>query len=436
MRTANLPNTMAAAVFVTLFTGAVGSGALARAAEATPAESSTRAGAYGAAGHSHHGHPAPPPPSARPRTDLGASATFDRHGRLWAVHAADGHVMLRVSPDAGRHWQPPIVVNSEPEVVAADGDNRPKLAVGPDNRLYVSWTQPGAQPYTGNVRLAAFEIAPPTNQPVMLPAAKLRVAPHTVHADRQEITHRFDALAVTSQGDVVVAWIDKRDQVAAKAAGEDYRGAAVYFAVSRDGGQHFDGDRRLAEHSCECCRIALRPQANGQLAVMWRHVFPPNVRDHALARIAADGTVSAITRATDDGWRIDACPHHGPSLAEDGRGRLHAVWFTQGMRGSGVFYGRLGEQGMEAVQRVGDAAAAHADLAADGERLAIAWKAFDGTRTRLRARRSDDGGEHWRDIELGATEGPSGQPQVLTHGGRFHVFWHTRETPLRVEELP
>lgn len=374
-------------------------------------------------------HHAPP---AAARGDLGASAAFDRHGRLWAASVDGGRLVLRASPDAGGRWLAPLAVSPPGEAVAADGDNRPKIAVGPDARLYVSWTQPGAKPYTGNVRLAAFDLAPPPAEP----AATLRVPPRTVHADRQEITHRFDALAVTPQGAVVVAWIDKRDQVAAKAAGSDYRGAAVYFAVSRDGGERFDDDRRLAAHSCECCRIALRPLADGRLAALWRHVFAPNVRDHALARFSVDGQVDELQRATVDDWQIDACPHHGPALAEDGRGRLHAVWFTQGTRGAGVFYGRLGAQGMAAIQPVGQAGAAHADLAADGERLAIAWKAFDGTRTQLHARRSDDGGATWRELALAATDGPSGQPQVLVHDGRFHVFWHTREKPLHMEVLP
>src|SRR6202040_2075816 len=99
-----------------------------------------------------------------------------------------------------------------------------------------------------------------------------------------------------------------------------------------------------------------------------------------------------------DDWRIDACPHHGPSLAADAAGRLHAVWFTEGPKRSGVFYGRLGKDGVEALRRMGGETAEHADLAIIGERVAVAWKEFDGERSQLRAMLSEDGGNSWRDI--------------------------------------
>ena len=46
------------------------------------------------------------------------------------------------------------------------------------------------------------------------------------------------------------------------------------------------------------------------------------------------------------------------------------------------------------------------DLAVIGERVAIAWKEFDGEKTRLRAQLSSDGGDHWQSLNpgLGITE--------------------------------
>ena len=88
-------------------------------------------------------------------------------------------------------------------------------------------------------------------------------------------------------GRVVVAWIDKRDLIAAVTAkAPPYRGAAIYYALSDDRGATFRDDTKLADHSCECCRIALVPHADGSVTALWRHIFAPNIRDHALARIA------------------------------------------------------------------------------------------------------------------------------------------------------
>lgn len=362
---------------------------------------------------------------AAPRPELGASAAFDAAGALWAVTKEGGRVVARQSPDRGRSWSAARPVSPEEEPVAAEGEARPKIAAGPRGELYVTWTRPLSKPYTGEIRFSRS-----------LDGGESFSAPITVHADRQEITHRFDALAVGRDGRVLVAWVDKRDLEAAKENGAAYRGAAIYYAVSDDRGASFHGDTRLADHSCECCRIALLPQEDGGFLALWRHVFTPDIRDHALARVDARGRPGALRRATFDDWRLEACPHHGPSLAADGRGRLHAVWFTQAPGKEGVHYGRLVEGGIEGGRRLGGDAAAHADIAIQGERVAVAWKEFDGERTRLRGLLSEDGGAGWRELELAATAGPSDQPRLLARDGRFLVLWNTREQPLGVVTLP
>lgn len=355
------------------------------------------------------------------KLSLAASAAFDAKGELWAVSADGGHVVLRRSADAGKKWSAPRRVNGVAEAIGADGDARPKIAVGPGGEVYVTWTKPLPKPYTGDIRFARST-----------DGGKTFSAPVTVHTDRQEITHRFDALTVTRHGKVFIAWIDKRDMVTAGRGGS-YRGAAVYFAVSDNQGASFRGDYKLADHSCECCRIGLLPRDDGSVLALWRHVFEPNVRDHALAMMHADGRAGAVRRATFDDWAVDVCPHHGPSLAADGEGHLHAVWFTQGTQRQGVFYGRLrlnGEPGVDGLRRVGGEAAAHADLAASGGRVVVVWKEFDGTRSRLRAMISDNGGKGWRDRDLRVTADASDQPRVLEYGGQFYAFWNTQREGL------
>jgi len=356
---------------------------------------------------------------------LGASAAFDADGRLFVVYKQDDQAVVRRSDDAGQSWTPPRAVSPPGEPVATGGDSRPKIATGPGGRVYVTWTRPLARPYTGEIRFARSADGGETFS-----------AATTVHSDRQEITHRFDALAVGPGGRVFVAWIDKRDLELAKARGAPYRGAAVYLSRSDDHGETFDADLRIADHSCECCRIALLPEADGGVVALWRHVFDPDIRDHAWTRVGADGRVGAPRRATFDGWRLDACPHHGPSLGADSTGRLHAVWFTQAPGQAGVHYGRLMDGAVDGQRRIGGDTAEHADLAVSGMRVAVAWKEFDGERTHLRALRSDDGGNRWREVSLASTDGASDQPRVLVHAGRFHVFWQTRADPFGIWALP
>ena len=368
----------------------------------------------------HAGHDAMNHGGREARPDLGATAAFDPQGVLWAAHKDDAYIAVSRSEDTGRTWSKPMRVNSVIEATDTGADARPKIAVGPGGEIYVTWTRPLSKPYTGEIRFARS-----------LDGGRTFSKPVTVHADRQEITHRFDSTAVNRQGQLYVAWIDKRDGVAAaRAKGPEYRGAAVYYAVSDDRGASFRGDYKLAEHSCECCRIALRPQDDGGVLAMWRHVFAPNIRDHALARMTPDGKAGEVRRVTFDDWRVDVCPHHGPSLDMDASGRLHAVWFTQAPKNSGVFYGRLRDGGVDLQRRIGGETAEHADLAIIGNRVAVAWKEFDGERSRLRAMLSDNGGDTWRERELATTAEASDHPRVLVRDGAFFVFWNTRREPL------
>lgn len=368
------------------------------------------------AGHGHHG---------ADDTALGASAAFDTHGTLWAVHRDQAHVVLRASTDRGTSWSTPVPVNVEPEAIAAVGEARPKIALGDGGEIYVSWTRPLAKPYTGEIRFARST-----------DGGRRFSAPITVHTDRREITHRFDSLTVGQSGRVYLAWIDKRDQEDARAEGRPYTGAALYLAISDDRGEHFRGDYKVADHSCECCRIALLPQPDGGLLTFWRHVFDGSVRDHALARVDGDGAVVSLRRATFDDWRIDACPHHGPSLAQGAEGRLHAVWFTQGPGQEGVHYGQLVDGGVRLQRRVGGENAAHADIVADDHRIAIVWTEQNGQTARLLSMTSTDSGASWKEAEIATTSENYDQPRLLRDRDRFFVLWNRGDAPLGVVPLP
>lgn len=361
---------------------------------------------------------------AMPKAELGSSALFARDGSLIAVAKQGEHVMLYRSRGEGRHWEPPVVVNVTPEPISADGENRPKVAETSEGALLVSWTRPLAKPYAGEIRLARG-----------IDGGARFDSPITVHRDRQEITHRFESMLTGPANRVYLAWIDKRDLESAKTAGKRYRGAAVYLAMSEDGGQRFQPEIKLADHSCECCRIAGALDADGAPLFLWRHVFEPNERDHMLAKVSRGGTPVSAHRATFDRWKVDGCPHHGPSLAVAPTGVVHAVWFNQAHGAGRVFYGRLREGGVDGQRTVGGERAEHADLALADQRIAIVWKEFDGERTRLHAEVSRDGGATFESRALAVTERASDQPRALRRGGELFAFWRTEREGMRVFPL-
>lgn len=353
------------------------------------------------------------------RAALGTTATFDHQSRLWIVRTEpvdkNAHVILQRSDDNGVTWQPAIRVTTTAEPVAADGENRPKLAFGRRNEIYVTWTSPTSEKFTGDIRFTRS-----------LDGGKSWSAPVVVHRDRQVITHRFESMLVDKVGRIWVAWIDKRDLGAAQAAKRDYAGAAVYYAYSDDQGATWRGDYKLADNTCECCRIALTLDAKGRAVAMWRHVFALNERDHAFAALQPEGKGVVVERVTTDRWKIDACPHHGPSLAITTDGTRHAVWFNQINNEGRVFYGRLTGSEPAAVKAL-PAGAAHADLVARGNIVGIVWKRFDGTATRVESWLSKDGGRTFSAGPTLQTDGNSDQPRLLGNDTTMLVVWRTEE---------
>ena len=388
------------------------------------AASAPAALAQDSAGH-HHG--AGTILGERVSQDLGTAAAFDRKGRLWVAskETDDGHqyVALRSSDDMGKTWSVPRRIQKPPEPIAAKGEARPHIAFGGHDEIYITYTSTVAMPHIGDIRFVRSTDGGLTFS-----------APVTVHANRDFIVHSFESIVVDPDGRIYIAWIDSRDARDAKSRQERYAGSAVYYAVSSDQGATFKGDYKIADHACECCRIGLALDPEGKPVALWRHVFAPNARDHALARLQPDGSASAPERVTFDDWRIDACPHHGPSLAYTPDGTRHQVWFNgKEGDGGGVRYAAAKADGALAEPvSLGSAQAAHADILAQGQQVVIVWKQFDGQATAILSQRSDDGGKTWKESELARTDGESDKPYLAAAPTGPVLYWRTRNEGIRI----
>lgn len=320
-------------------------------------------------------------------TSLAVSLAADHLGRILQVQARQGQVWLSVSQDAGKQFSPAVAVNPTPMKVAADGEARPKVAVATNGNIYVTWTESLKKAYAGYIWFARSVNGGKSFEP-----------PVIVHQDREEITHRYDALQVAADGTITVAWVDKRDLLAARSAGKAYEGAAIYYAVSTDQGKHFLPEQKLADSSCECCRIATASKPDGTVAVLWRHVFAGGERDHAMAEIKA-GAKPVLARASYGHWKVDGCPHHGAALAVGEGFGYHLAYFEGAGDSPGLRIARMdGEAWVTSPpRRFGDhrKSAGHPALYSLGEKVWLAWReqGSDGMETLAMA--SLDGGKTW-----------------------------------------
>jgi hypothetical protein len=403
---------------------AVGGAAAAAAIAFIALRDAPPAGAAAAPQHAHH---------ATAETDEAAPAMKTPtviaapEGRLWRAWVEHGHVFVNSSGDLGRTYDSPRRINPEPAEIDSNGEGRPKIVLGPGGEIYVSYTRSGRRPYTGDIQFTRSFDGGRTFDP-----------PRTINDDGLDTGHRFDALAVGADGTIYVVWIDKRDLERATSAEKEYGGAALYYAVSRDRGATFAPNRKIKDHTCECCRIAHAFDADGRLVLFWRDLMDGSIRDHAMTWIAADGTIGPIRRVTADNWVLDACPHHGPALAMGPAGVMHVVWFTgEGPRGPGAFYGRLDADGrLEGEpRRLGPAhpGTGHADLAVDGERVTVVWKESRSPGTAVMTMTSTDGGRSFdTPREMASTSRGSDHPMIVRTPVGLHVSWFSATDGHRV----
>jgi len=215
------------------------------------------------------------------------SAVFDEEGRLWVAFVQNEHVYVSYSDDRGKSYADSVAVNQNPESAEHNGENRPKILVDKDGTLYISWTLKTSPRFTGEIRFSRSTDGGLTFE-----------TPRTINDDNLFTGHRFESLFLNEAGQVYLTWIDKRDMEAHLAQDIPYSGAAVYYAVSKDQGKTFSENYRVANHSCECCRIAIAPRGPENIAILWRQIFGETTRDHAIAVLTPDGQTLETHRAS------------------------------------------------------------------------------------------------------------------------------------------
>ncbi|MDH5484477.1 MAG: glycoside hydrolase [Gammaproteobacteria bacterium] len=357
---------------------------------------------------------------------LAPSAVFDASGRLWLAWAYGGHVYVNYSDDKGKSFSPALAVNRIAEEISARGENRPKIALDQKGAIYVSWTMPLEKRFTGHIRFSySTDGGYHFSEPVIV-------------NDNWDVTgHRFDALGVNRQGDVYIAWLDKRDRFKAAKSGEKYHGAAVYFSWSDDGGKSFKPDKKIIDHSCECCRVIIDFDEKDLPVILWRNIYGKDVRDHAIVNFLSKDTPAKPQRVSFDEWHIDACPHHGPDMSINDNGDYHLVWFNNAAARHGLFYARHDQASNRMIEAVqfGDfsKAASHATVIHRENTVWLAWKQFDGKEESVWLQKSTDNGDSWQQAEkIAVTAGSADYPFLIRDKDQVYLQWQTEVEGFRL----
>jgi hypothetical protein len=367
------------------------------------------------------------------KSTLAISVAIDSAGTLWRASVHEGFVQVDKSSDLGKTFSAPVKINQTAMKIGADGEARPKIAISPEGNIYATWTEALKKPFSGYIWFARS-----------VDGGKSFEKPYIVHQDRAEITHRFDALNLSPNGNITVTWIDKRDLIAAEAAGKKYDGAAIYYAVSADKGASFKPEQKLADSTCECCRIVTTNKPDGTTVALWRHVFAGSERDHMIAEIPKDGAKAEPHRATFGHWVIDGCPHHGAALASGGEGAnwwgYHMAYFDGNEAKHGLYYSRMDGVAWASSppKRFGDSKnqAGHPAILSMGENVWLVWRETKDGKSSILGMFSEDGGRSWNDAKTIASTGAKADyPTLIQYKNQAYLVWSTQLEGLQVIAL-
>lgn len=345
-------------------------------------------------------------------------------GTLWLAWMAGGRVSVASSKDTGKTFSTPVPVTTEQLNLDWGPDARPMLVVDGKGRIAVAFATFRDQAFNGEVFTTRSDDGGRSFAPVK---------PITANAESQ----RFQALALDADGTVFAAWLDKRNRVPAKAAGQSYDGAGLFFASSRDGGTTYTEAKLAHDNTCECCRLGLGFAGPGRPVVVFRNIFDGGVRDHAIVTFDDLATPGEVHRVSTDDWQIKACPHHGPSLSVAPGGAYHVAWYTNGKARKGLFYAHSYDRGrtFSAPMPIGqaDRNPTRPYVLSTKTTTTLAWKEFDGETTTVMIMQSHDDGETWsRPSAVATTTDASDHPLLVANGDHLYLSWMTKADGYRI----
>jgi hypothetical protein len=216
---------------------------------------------------------------------------------------------LFVSHNGGDSFAPPIAVSEAGAHVHSHGENSPSLIYRP-TEIYALWEQMGE---AGSELFFARSVnfGQSFEKPILV-------------TDKSTPSFNgFSAMGVAADGTVYVIWLDGRDQ-------QEIPGTfSLYMARSMDRGATFGKNQKIAGGVCPCCRASIAFDSGKGVYIAWRKVFPPDIRDIVVSTSQNGGnTFSEPARVAVDNWKLNGCPHSGPSIVPNGN-KIYVTWQTE-----------------------------------------------------------------------------------------------------------
>jgi hypothetical protein len=324
------------------------------------------------------------------------------------------NAVIASSDEVGKTWSGQRRVNSEVEAVQGE-ENGPKVAFDANNRAFVVWSIPGAKgdKTRANIRFAMED----------------GIGGFTEARTMNEIkdTARFPILESAPDGNLMLAWIDRRV--------DNPKPRQLYMMRLSPEGKALTNNYSVGQGLCECCKLGVTFANGGKTVyIVDRQVDDDQIRNHVLRKSIDGGkTFAAPVVISNDGWQVPSCPHSGPSIGRDSCGKLHVTWFTLGRseKEAGIYYSVSNDDGESFAPR----RLVHANTAPEilystlavgsDDTVYLTWTNLDGdNRAQVFVRSLSADGRSWGPIQqLSNAKGNANRPVLAVSKNQLHVAW-------------
>jgi hypothetical protein len=253
------------------------------------------------------------------------------------------NLYLTQSSDYGKSFSEPVRVNTNDNNSVTSGQHSTMpLKTGPNDEIYVIWQFHDSSPE------ALKDYLPGEYPPSYLKFArsidggKPFEQEITLAQNETKSEKAFQSLSVSSNNTLYIPFLDS---AASFSIGYP---SSIKMLRSNDGGKSFEQSKLIDSNACVCCPTDSVIDDSDALYVLWRKTYNNTLANDEANRIIRDiaitqsidggSSFSDPTKVADDNWIFPYCPDAGPSMAFDGKGRLHVIWATGKMESPGYYY--------------------------------------------------------------------------------------------------
>ena len=176
--------------------------------------------------------------------------------------------------------------------------------------------------------------------------------------------HSFSDMIRLPNGELGFTWLDEKMG--------NYDGRSVKFVQTLPAGG-FSNEIVIDSNACQCCRVVLFLDNSKNIHVTYRDLEKDNIRDMSHI-VSKDGgkTFTIPSTVFNDGWKVAACPHTGPSMAELNND-FFVAWFSgkSATNEAGIRVAKIGDEKLITSQL--NIRAKHPQIVSDKKQLYLLW---------------------------------------------------------------